>query len=86
MTLITQAAVDIEIGSIANGVTTDLGSNKSGWLQTFLNCIKTFIIPIKFPPCMAFRVEDLAMNSSYRNIFANKETRKQMSAESIALQ
>ena len=31
---------------------------------TFLNCISTFIIPIKFPPARAARVEERAINSS----------------------
>lgn len=33
---------------------------------TFLSCMRMFIIPMKFPPCRAARVVDLAMNSSYR--------------------
>lgn len=32
---------------------------------TFLSCMRMFIIPMKFPPWRAARVEDLAMNSSY---------------------
>jgi hypothetical protein len=41
------------------------GSKRSGWLQTFLNCINTFIIPMKFPPDKAALVLLLDINSSY---------------------
>lgn len=34
-------------------------------ILAFLSCMRMFIMPIKFPPCNAARVDDLDMNSSY---------------------
>ena len=38
----------IDLG-MAKDVTIGLTSNKSGWLQTFLNCIKQLIMDKKLP-------------------------------------
>ena len=50
-----------------NGDTVGLGSNKLGWLHTFLNCIKTLITDNRFPPARVSLVFARLMKSSYKN-------------------
>ncbi|KAH3671860.1 hypothetical protein OGAPHI_000046 [Ogataea philodendri] len=54
--------------SIAKLVKIGLTSNKSGWLQTFLNCIKQLMILKKFPLASVSLVCALLMKSSYNSL------------------
>ena len=50
-----------------NGEIVGLGSNKFGWLQTFLSCMSTFITESKFPLSRTSFVLARLMKSSYKN-------------------
>ena len=52
--------------SAINGEHVGRGSNKFGWLQTFLNCIRTFITDSKLPLSSVSFVLALDIKSSYK--------------------